>query len=125
MSYRKVNYESVEQVADAMHFLSEPLGCREVGITFSRCPPEWNSQPHDHADDEHEEVYLLVGGAADVRVDQEVVPTEAGDAVWIAPEATRQIRNGEEESAFILISAPGSDSSESPDDAWSLTGFHG
>ncbi len=79
---------------------------------------------HDHVDDEHEEVYVLVSGAAEVRVDQESVPIEEGDAVWIAPEATRQIRNGERESAF-LISAPEFDSSGSSDDAWSRTRFDG
>ena len=125
MSYRKVNYEDVEQVSDANHFLSEPLGCRQVGVTFSRCPPGWNSEPHDHVDDEHEEVYVLVSGTAEVRIDQESVPVEEGDAVWIAPEATRQIRNGEEESAFVLISAPEFDSSGSSDEAWNLTGFQG
>jgi mannose-6-phosphate isomerase-like protein (cupin superfamily) len=125
MSYRKVNYEDVEQVSDAMHFLSEPLGCRQVGVTFSRCPPEWNSKPHDHSDDEHEEVYVLVSGAAEVQIDDETVPVEAGDAVWIAPEVTRQIRNGAEESAFVLISAPEFDSAGSLEDEWSLTGFQG
>jgi len=125
MSYRKVNYEDVEQVSDAMHFLSEPLGCRQVGVTFSRCPPGWNSKPHDHEDEDHEEVYVLVSGAAEVRVDQETVSVEAGDAVWIAPAATRQIRNGEEESAFVLISAPEFDSSGRSRDDWVLTGFQG
>ena len=125
MSYRKVNYEDVEKVPDANHFLSEPLGCRQVGVTFSRCPPEWNSEPHDHADDEHEEVYVLVSGTAEVRVDRESVPVEEGDAVWIAPEATRQIRNGKQESAFVLISAPKVDASEGTDEVWNLTGFQG
>lgn len=125
MSYRKVNYEDVEQVSDAMHFLSEPLGCRQVGVTFSRCPPQWNSKPHDHTDDEQEEVYVLVRGSAEVRIDEESVPVEEGDAVWISPEATRQIRNGGEESAFVLISAPEFDSNGDSDDAWSLTGFQG
>ena len=125
MSYRKVNYEEVEQVSDAMHFLSEPLGCRRVGVTFSRCPPDWNSKPHDHADDGHEEVYVLVSGTAEVRIDEESVPVEEGDAVWIAPGATRQIRNGEKESAFVLISAPEFDTSGTSEDAWVLTGFQG
>lgn len=126
MSYRKVNYEEVEQVSDAMHLLSEPLGCRQVGVTFSRCPPNWNSKPHDHTSDDHEEVYVLVRGAAEVRVGDELVPVEEGDAVWIAPEADRQIRNGDEESAFVLISAPEFDSGQADDDdTWSLTGFQG
>jgi len=125
MSYRTVNYEDVEQVSDAMHFLSEPLGCRQVGVTFSRCPPDWNSKPHDHADDEHEEVYVLVQGSAEVRVDDESVEMETGDAVWIAPEATRQIQNGADESAFVLISAPEFESDGDMADAWGITGFQG
>lgn len=125
MNYRKVNYEDVEEVSDAMHFLSEPLGCRQVGVTFSRCPPEWNSKPHDHSDDEHEEVYVLVSGTAEVEIDDETIPVEPGDAVWIAPEVTRQIRNGAEESAFVLISAPEFDSAGSSEEEWSLTGFQG
>lgn len=125
MSYEKVNYNDVDQVSDAMHFLGEPLGCRQVGVTFSRCPPGWNSKPHDHADDGHEEVYVLISGAADVRIDEESVPVEAGDAVWIPPEVTRQIRNGAEESAFVLISAPEFDSSGTTEDGWVLSGFEG
>jgi len=125
MSYRTVNYEDVEQVSDAMHFLSEPLGCRQVGVTFSRCPPDWNSKPHDHADDEHEEVYILIEGSADVRIDDESVAMKTGDAVWIAPEATRQIRNGADESAFVLISAPEFESDEDVADAWQINGFPG
>ncbi|MFW5918220.1 MAG: cupin domain-containing protein [Haloferacaceae archaeon] len=125
MAHTKVNYDDVEQVSDAMHFLSEPLGCRQVGVTFSRCPPNWKSKPHDHTDDEHEEVYVLVRGTATVRIDGEDVPVEEGDAVWIAPEATRQIRNDDEESAFVMISAPEFDSEGDSGDAWSLTGFQG
>ena len=125
MSYRTVNYEDVEQVSDAMHFLSEPLGCRQVGVTFSRCPPDWNSKPHDHADDEHEEVYVLVQGSAEVRIDGDSVEMETGDAVWIAPEATRQIRNGADESAFVLISAPEFDSDDTVAETWRINGFPG
>ena len=125
MSYRTVNYADVEQVSDAMHFLSEPLGCRQVGVTFSRCPPDWNSKPHDHSDDEHEEVYVLVQGGAEVRIDDESVTMKTGDAVWIAPEATRQIQNGEDESAFVLISAPEFDSDGNGADAWGINGFQG
>jgi len=125
MSYRTVNYEDVEQVSDAMHFLSEPLGCRQVGVTFSRCPPNWDSKQHDHADDEHEEVYILVQGGAEVRIDDESVAMETGDAVWIAPEATRQIRNGSDESAFVLISAPEFNSDGDVAETWGINGFQG
>lgn len=125
MSYEKVSHEEVEQVSDAMYFLSEPLGCRQVGVTLSRCPSGWNSKPHDHADDGQEEVYVLVHGTADVRIDGETVPMEDGDAIWISPAATRQIRNGERESTFVLISAPEFESDDVAEESWRLTGFTG
>jgi len=51
-------------------------------------------------------VYVLVEGAAVVTVDDEKVPMEAGDALRIDPDSTRQIHNGDEESLFVLAGAP-------------------
>ena len=106
VSYTKVNYENVEPTADAMHFLRDPLECDRVGVTVVDCAPGWEGKPHDHADEDHEEVYLLVDGEATVTVDDEDVPMEAGDAVRLAPDAERQIRNGDAESTFVLVGAP-------------------
>ena len=126
MSYTKTNYDDVEKVSDAMHFLREPLECRQVGITIARCEPGWSSQPHDHTEDEHEEVYVLITGSATVRVDDEDVSMEGGDAVWIPPTARRQIRNGDEESAFVLVSAPSdSDGNTENGSTCRLSGFQG
>lgn len=112
MSHTLVNTQEVEQVSDAMHFLSDPLDCRQVGVTMARCKPGWNGRPHDHTDDGHEEVYILIEGEATVRIDDEDVRMESGDALWIPPDATRQIRNGETESSFVLVSAPEDESGE-------------
>lgn len=125
MSYRKVNYEDVDQVSSAMHFLSDPLETEQVGVTVARCDPDWKSQPHDHADNEHEEVYVLIEGKATVIVDDDPVEMETGDALWIPPESTRQIRNGDAESAFVLVSAPGIADEESGNGEWLLSGFAG
>ncbi|WP_293032240.1 cupin domain-containing protein [Natronococcus sp.] len=125
MSYRKVNYEDVDQVSSAMHFLSDPLETEQVGVTVARCDPGWKSQPHDHADNEHEEVYVLIEGKATVIVDDDPVEMETGDALWIPPESTRQIRNGDAESAFVLVSAPGIADEESGNGEWLLSGFAG
>ena len=125
MSYRKVNYEAVDQVSSAMHFLREPLETEQVGVTIARCDPGWNSQPHDHTDNDHEEVYVLIEGTATVVVDEEPVEMEAGDALWISPESTRQIRNDDEECAFVLVSAPGFAESDGDEGEWSLSGFAG
>ncbi|WP_181686619.1 cupin domain-containing protein [Halorhabdus salina] len=106
MSYTKVNYEDVDPVAESMHFLRDALDCDTVGVTVLDCEPGWSGKAHDHAEEEHEEVYLLVEGEATVTVEDEAVSMEAGDAVRIAPESTREIQNGETESTFVLVGAP-------------------
>lgn len=125
MSYTKVNYEDVEQVGNAMHFLGEPLETEQVGVTVARCDPGWNSRPHDHADNDHEEVYVLIEGEATVVIDDEAVEMETGDAVWISPESTRQIKNGDEESAFVLVSAPGISDDDGEGGDWPFVGLTG
>ena len=124
MSYEKVNYTDVEPVSGAMHFLREPLKSRSVGVTIVRCDPGWRSQKHDHTGDDHEEIYVLMRGEATIRIDEEDVPMESGDVLWIPPESTRQIRNSDEESAFVLVSAPEFDDG-TEEGSWSLTGFTG
>ncbi len=105
MPYTKTHYESVEPVADSMHFLRDPLECEKLGITVVDCEPGWTGKPHDHAEEDHEEVYLLLEGEATVQVEDEEVSLEAGEAIRVAPESTRQIRNGETESTFVLAGA--------------------
>lgn len=106
MAYEKVNYQNVESVADGLHFLRDPLGCEQFGISVLECEPGWTGKEHAHVDREHEEVYLLVDGSATVTVNDEEVQMEGGDAIRLPPEATRQIQNGDSESLFVLAGAP-------------------
>lgn len=106
MSYTKVNYDEVEPVADAMHFLRDPLECEQLGLTVVECEPDWEGKPHDHADGDHEEVYYLVDGRATIVVEDEEVSMNEGDAIRIDPDAQRQIRNRGVESTFVLVGAP-------------------
>lgn len=106
MSYTRTNVDEVEPVADAMHFLRDPLECEKLGVTLVDCDPGWTGKAHDHAEAGHEEVYLLLEGEATVEIEGEEVSLRAGDAVRISPESTRQIRNGDVESRFVLAGAP-------------------
>jgi len=105
MSYSKVNYEETE-TNYGMHFLRDPLDCEDHGVTVVDAEPGWESPEHEHGDNDHEEVYLLVTGEATITVDGEDVPMEAGDAVRVPPGATRQITNGDTQSQFVLTGAP-------------------
>ncbi len=130
MSYTRINYTDIEPVSGAMHNLSEPLDSKEVGVTIARCEPGWRNRPHNHADNDHEEIYILIDGHATVLVDDEPVEMEGGDAIRISPESTRQIRNGESESAFVLVSAPASrclttTGMGEDGDSWAADGFVG
>lgn len=124
-SYSRVNYSEVEPVAGVMHFLKEPLDSDRLGVTIARCEPNWNSRPHDHSQDEHEEIYVLTEGEATVVVDEEPVRMEAGDAIRIPPDATRQIRNGDTESTFVLVSAEDCTRRVDTDADWILHGVQG
>lgn len=124
-TYKRVNYREIEPVSGGMHFLREPLASERVGVTITRCEPNWNSRPHDHTENGHEEIYVLIEGSATVVVDGEEVEMESGDAIWIPPTATRQIRNGDGESAFVLVSAPASIEPEDSNAEWSTDGFIG
>ncbi|MFC7097238.1 cupin domain-containing protein [Halobaculum marinum] len=106
MGYTRVNYRDVDAVGGGLHFLRGPLECERLGVTVIECDPGWTGKLHDHASDDHEEVYLLVEGEATVVVDGERVSLTAGDAIRISPEATRRIHNGDTESTFVLAGAP-------------------
>lgn len=106
MSYTTVNARDVDPVSEGMHFLRDPLDCEGLGVTLVDCPPGWTGKAHDHADGGHEEVYLLIDGEMTIEIDGEAVSLSAGDAVRVAPGATRQLHNGDAESTLVIAGAP-------------------
>jgi len=105
MSYDTANYRDVETKAPSMHFLREPLDCENLGITVLEPKAGWTGKEHDHAEQDHEEVYLLLDGAATIEVDGEEVTMEPGDAVRVDPGSSRQIRV-EEDARMVVAGAP-------------------
>lgn len=106
MSHTKTNYTDVEPVADSLYFLRDELDCENLGVSVLECEPGWTGKEHDHAEEGHEEVYLLLDGEATVVVEDEEIPMGEGDALRISPDATRHIENGDDESRFVLVGAP-------------------
>jgi mannose-6-phosphate isomerase-like protein (cupin superfamily) len=51
-------------------------------------------------------VYYLVEGEATIHVDGDDVTLDAGDAVRVSPDASRQIENGPRASVFVVAGAP-------------------
>jgi mannose-6-phosphate isomerase-like protein (cupin superfamily) len=124
-TYNRINYSEVDPVSGVLHFLKEPLDSDRLGVTVAQCDPHWQSRPHDHSQNNHEEIYVLIEGDATVFVNNEPVPMEPGDAIQIPPEATRQIRNGETESVFVLVSAAECNNQTDREPDWNLDGIQG
>jgi quercetin dioxygenase-like cupin family protein len=105
MTYSTVTYDDVEQRAPGMHFLRDALDCAELGVTVVDAEAGWTGTEHDHAHDDHEEVYLLLEGAGTLTVDGEEVSLETGDAVRVDPGVSRQL-HFEEDGLLVVAGAP-------------------
>jgi mannose-6-phosphate isomerase-like protein (cupin superfamily) len=105
MSHTRVSYDDVEPRAPGMHFLRDALDCEGLGVTVLDATEGWEGKEHDHSHDDQEEVYVLVDGAATLTVDGEDVSLDAGDAVRVPADATRELAFSEE-SQMVIAGAP-------------------
>lgn len=104
MTYTKTNYDDLESKA-GLYFLRDPLGCDQLGISVIDVENGREGPAHDHADDDQEEVYFLVEGAATLTVDDQALTLDPGDAVRVEPAATRQLEvHGD--SQLVIVGAP-------------------
>ena len=83
-AHEKVNYEDTGTTY-GMYFLRDELGCENHGVTIVDADPGWEGPEHEHDDEDHEEVCVLVEGEATIAVGSEDVTTESGDAVRVPP----------------------------------------
>jgi quercetin dioxygenase-like cupin family protein len=104
--YAVANYADVESVGGGLHFLRDALGCENLGISVIDADPGWEGKPHDHAESDHEEVYLLVEGTATVHVGDDTVTMTRGDAIRVAPDTERQVVAGDEGALLVVAGAP-------------------
>lgn len=109
-----------------IRFMREALGLRNFAVTFERFGGGWHApkgHPHrrGHRHVVQEEVYFLVSGRAQGKLDGDVVDLEPWSAVRVAPETTRSFRAaGDEDAIFVTIGAPqaGLDDVEFVADYW-------
>ncbi|WP_144903045.1 cupin domain-containing protein [Halobellus captivus] len=105
MSYTKANVGQGDEKAPGMYFLREALDCENLGFTVIDAEAGWTGMEHDHGDGDHEEVYYLVEGTATIEIEGSEVSMDAGDAVRVAPEASRTL-SASESSTFVVVGAP-------------------
>jgi mannose-6-phosphate isomerase-like protein (cupin superfamily) len=103
-----------------IRFLRERLGLRNFAVTFERFGRGWRPT-RGHRHEVQEEVFFLVSGRAQAKLDDEVIDLEPRTAVRVAPRTARAFRAaGDEDAIFITIGAPqaGMDDVEFIKDFW-------
>jgi mannose-6-phosphate isomerase-like protein (cupin superfamily) len=102
------NYADVEPVGGGLHFLRDALDCEHLGVSVIDADAGWEGKPHDHAESDHEEVYVLVEGSATVRLGDasEEVSLAVGDAVRVDPGTRRQFVAGDDGAVLVVVGAP-------------------
>ena len=68
--------------------------------------------PFGHSHRQQEEIYVLVGGGARLKLDDEIVELEPWDAVRISRETVRNLEAGPEGAELILFGAPNAGSND-------------
>jgi mannose-6-phosphate isomerase-like protein (cupin superfamily) len=82
------------------------LGARPFGFNYFVFPPNQEGREHDHADDDHEEVYFVVKGSGRMRIDGEEVELRPGRFVRVDSSSTRMPTSGSDGLEFLTIGAP-------------------
>jgi uncharacterized cupin superfamily protein len=80
------------------------LGVESFGLQLLDLPGGFEDYPeHDHADDEQEEVYVVLRGAAELQIDGRRVPLEPGDMVRVDARARRKLYSGADGARVLAI----------------------
>jgi mannose-6-phosphate isomerase-like protein (cupin superfamily) len=82
------------------------LGARAFGFNYFTIPPGVEGREHDHADENMEEVYVVVRGSGVMRVDGEDVELRPGRFVRVDPASTRMPIAGDDGLEFVTFGAP-------------------
>jgi mannose-6-phosphate isomerase-like protein (cupin superfamily) len=126
--YTRVNLKQVEDQAPKFDLspeleyraAREPLELENAGVSYLRLAPGYR-MPFGHDHDVQEEVYVLVGGSARLKLDDEVVELAPFDAVRIHKDTMRNLEGGPEGAEVILFGAP----KTGPGDAQMTQGWWG
>lgn len=98
-----------------MRFLTSALGTEQLAFTYRRMPQGTGGKgSYGHRHRTQEEIYFLISGRLEAKLDDDVVELGAGTALRVAPQVVRSLWNAEPEDAELVIVSirledPGSD----------------
>jgi quercetin dioxygenase-like cupin family protein len=106
--YTVTRLEDVEDVLGdypgEMRMLTAGLGAEQVALTYRRMPQHTGGKgSYGHFHRTQEEIYLVVSGRLQFKLDEEVIEAGKGTAVRVAPHVVRSVWNDEPEDAELVI----------------------
>jgi mannose-6-phosphate isomerase-like protein (cupin superfamily) len=101
----------LEEVADVlgdypgeMRMMTSDLEAEQVAFTYRRMPHHTGGKgSYGHRHKTQEEIYFVMSGKLQFKLDDDVLDVEGGSVVRVAPETWRSVWNDEEEDAELII----------------------
>ena len=93
------------------HFGRKPLNLSQSGLSYFKLAPDY-TLPFGHSHSEQEEIYLVIGGTARLKLDDELVELKQLDAVRIPASVTRGMAAGPEGAEIVAFGAPNTDNKD-------------
>lgn len=107
MGYTTASINDTESVIPAewggMWFLRDALDAERLGFTMMELEPGGKGKEHDHAADDHEEIYYVVDGELEVDLGDETVTLGENEAIRVDPGQPRQLHNRSTEPVRVVI----------------------
>jgi mannose-6-phosphate isomerase-like protein (cupin superfamily) len=96
-----------------MRMCTEPLGSEQVAFTWRRMPAQTGGKgSYGHRHRTQEEIYCVVKGTLQFKLEDEVFDAQAGTVVRIAPEVVRSVWNEGPDDAVVIMASKKSDDPE-------------
>ena len=92
------------QYPGTMRFLTDPLGAEQVAVTHRDMPPGSGGKGgYGHRHKTQEEIYYVIAGRLQFKLDDEIIDVDGGSAVRVSPEVVRSVWNEGPDDAELLI----------------------
>ena len=112
MSYTVKNLKDVEDVAGKhglgeigqARFAREDLNATDTGLSHQHLRPG-KRQQFAHRHDQAEEIYVVLSGSGQVKLDEEIVQIAQMDALRVAPAVTRCFQAGPDGLELLVFGA--------------------
>src|SRR3954451_12029815 len=87
-----------------MRGITYAIGAEQAALTYRRMPQHTGSKgSYGHRHKEQEEIYLVVSGKLQFKLDDEIVEAVKRTSVRVSPEVVRGVWNNEPEDAELVI----------------------